>query len=111
VSTKRFCDLCNREIAVDERWYDVILNVQLDSHGADPIDTLYREFCYGCVRHGSALVNLMDRYEKKRATPSLTVNAVDPSAQLPGTPTTRGPGVDVSSSLETVSWGDTREKS
>lgn len=86
MSLKRFCDYCDAEIPVSERFYNVHLDVKTDKHGDAPIATADRDFCYACTKKGKALVHLMERYEA----------SLRPK-QEPAPPT--------------VGWGDTREKS
>lgn len=69
MTQRRFCDLCDREIEVHERWYDVMVSVRRDSHGADAIDQQYAEFCYGCVKSGKAAAELIARYESRTGGP------------------------------------------
>lgn len=67
MSRKRFCDLCEQEIADTERYYDVLLEVKIagEEDDQDSQATENADFCYSCTTSGKALVELMRWYESR----------------------------------------------
>jgi len=55
---KRFCSLCEEEIASNEIYFDIMVTPKIEA--SDKGDNYYDEYCYKCASSGKALQHLMD---------------------------------------------------